>query len=147
MLVLEPIFEADLPAEQHAYRANRGGQSAVRAVHRLLNGGHTDGVDADLSAYVDTIPHPELMKSLARRGVDRRMLHRIKMWLDAPVEETDERGRKKRTTVNRDTRRGPPQGSPIAPLRSNLDMRRFILGWKRAGLEGRLGAGNRQLRR
>ena len=62
------------------------------------------------------------------------------MWLDAPVEEDDERGRKKRTTVNRDTKQGIPQGSPISPLLSNLYMRRFVLGWKQAGLERRFSA-------
>ncbi len=135
MLVLEPIFEADLPPEQHAYRQDRNAQSAVREVHGLLISGYMDIVDADLSGYFDTIPHPELMKSVARRLVDRRMLHLVRMWLNAPVEERDERGRKKRTTTNRDSGRGIPQGSPISPLLSNLYMRRFILGWKKAGLE------------
>lgn len=140
MLVLESIFEADLPPEQHAYRQNRNAQSAVREVHGLLIGGYRDVVDADLSGYFDTIPHVELMKSVARRVVDRRMLHLVKMWLDAPVEELDERGRKRRTTTNRDAKKGIPQGSPISPLLSNLYMRRFILGWKQAGLEQQLGA-------
>jgi len=62
--------------------------------------------------------------------VDRQMLHLIKMWLEAPVEETDERGRRKRTTRSRDEKRGIPQGSPLSPLLSNLYMRRFVLGWK-----------------
>ena len=140
MLILEPIFEADMPQEQHAYRQNRNAQSAVREVHGLLASGHKDVVDADLSGYFDTIPHVELMKSVVRRVVDRRVLHLVKMWLDTPVEEQDGRGRKKRTTVNRDTKQGIPQGSPISPLLSNLYMRRFILGWKKAGLEQRLGA-------
>jgi RNA-directed DNA polymerase len=140
MLVLEPIFEADMPQEQHAYRQNRNAQSAVREVRGLLASDHKDVVDADLSGYFDTIPHVELMKSVVRRVVDRRVLHLVKMWLDTPVEEQDGRGRKKRTTVNRDTKQGIPQGSPISPLLSNLYMRRFILGWKKAGLEQRLGA-------
>jgi hypothetical protein len=80
------------------------------------------------------------MKSVARRIVDRRVLHLIKMWLDCPVEETDQRGRKKRTTEVRDRGRGIPQGSPISPLLANLYMRRFVLGWKKLGLERSLGS-------
>jgi RNA-directed DNA polymerase len=140
LLVLEPIFEADLPPEQYAYRAGRNALDAVKAVHSLLNTGHREIVDADLSAYFDTIPHQDLLKSVARRVVDRKVLHLIKMWLEAPVEETDKRGRKRRTTQNRDSGRGTPQGSPISPLLANLYMRRFILGWKKLGLERRFDA-------
>jgi RNA-directed DNA polymerase len=140
VLVLEPIFEADLPPEQHAYRPGRGAHDAIRAVHRLLATGHTEVVDADLSGYFDSIPHAELMKSAARRISDGAMLRLIKRWLTAPVEEADERGRRHRTTRNRDERKGVPQGAPISPLLSNLYMRRFILGWKRLGHERRLDA-------
>ena len=80
------------------------------------------------------------MTSVARRIADRRILHLIKMWLESPVEETDKRGRRTRTTPNRDCKRGIPQGSPISPLLSNVYMRRFILGWKGRDLEWRLGA-------
>jgi RNA-directed DNA polymerase len=137
VLILEPIFEADLPPEQYAYRADRSALDAVRHVHKLLNTGHGQVVDADLSSYFDSIPHVELMKSVARRVVDGAMLHLIKMWLEAPVEETDERGNKRRNTRNRDEGRGTPQGSPISPLLSNLYMRRFVLGWKKLGHEER----------
>jgi group II intron reverse transcriptase/maturase len=139
-LVLESIFEADLRPEQYGYRPGRNAQEAVVEVHRLLNTGHRAVVDADLSGYFDSIPHVELMKSVARRVVDRRVLHLIQMWLQAPVQERDERGRVKRTTVNREQKRGTPQGAPISPLLSNLYMRRFILGWKQSGLEQQLGA-------
>lgn len=139
-LVLEPIFEADLAPEQYAYRADRSALDAVRRVHSLLNTGHTEVVDADLSGYFDSIPHAELMKSVSRRVSDGRMLRLIKMWLQAPVEESDGRGRKSRTTRNKDEGRGIPQGAPVSPLLSNLYMRRFVLGWKVLGHESRLNA-------
>ena len=119
MLVLEPIFEADLPPEIYAYRAGRNAQQAAIEVEELLFRGHPDVVDADLADYFGSIPHSDLLKSVARRIVDRRVLHLIKMWLDCPVEETDERGRRTRTTEARDQRRGIPQGSPLAPLLAN----------------------------
>jgi len=139
MLVLEPIYEADLPPEQYAYRAGRNAQQAVAEVDKQLFHGHREVVDADLADYFGSIPHAELLQSVARRIVDRRVLHLIKMWLDCPVEETDDRGRKTRTTEARDKRRGIPQGSPISPLLANLYMRRFVLGWKKLGLEQSLG--------
>jgi group II intron reverse transcriptase/maturase len=140
MLVLEPIFEADLPSEQYAYRPGRNAQQAAMEVQESLRRGQTDVVDADLADYFGSIPHTELMLSLARRIVDRRVLHLITMWLECAVEETDPRGRKIRTTEAKDNGRGIPQGSPISPLLSNLYMRRFVLAWKKLGLERSLGS-------
>nr|WP_244412421.1 reverse transcriptase/maturase family protein [Sinorhizobium sp. CCBAU 05631] len=115
MLVLEPIFEADLPPELYAYRVGRNAQQAVTKVEETLFRGHPEVVDADLADYFGSVPHSELMKSLARRIVDRRVLHLIKMCLECPVEETDDRGRKTRTTEARDKRRGIPQAHPSHP--------------------------------
>ncbi|MGB7946523.1 MAG: group II intron reverse transcriptase/maturase [Candidatus Binatia bacterium] len=140
MLVLEPIFDADLPPEQYAYRPGRNAHQAVAEVGDLLFQGHSDVVDADLADYFGSIPHADLLKSVARRIVDRRVLHLIKMWLECPVEETDDRGRTRRTTRARDERRGIPQGSPLSPLLANLYMRRLVLGWKKFGLEQSLGS-------
>jgi RNA-directed DNA polymerase len=140
VLVLEPIFEADLAPEQYAYRAGRGAQDAVASVQGLLDRGYTEVVDADLSGYFDSIPHTELMKSVARRISDRRVLHLVKRWLEAAVEEKDEHGRVRRTTRNKDEGRGTPQGGVLSPLLANLYMRRFVQGWKHLGHEQRLDA-------
>src|SRR5450755_1045170 len=96
LVVLEPIFEADLQLEQHAYRPGQSALDAVEKVQALMRSGHTEVVDADLSGYFDSIPHAELMKSVARRISDGRMLRLIKMWLEAPVEETDAYGNRHR---------------------------------------------------
>ena len=137
LIVLEPIFEADLQPEQYAYRADRSALDAVQAVHRLLKAGHTEVVDADLTGYFDSIPHAELMQCVARRMSDKAVLHLLKLWLVAPVEEKDARGHVHRTTRNKDEGRGSPQGAPISPLLANLYMRRFVLGWKTLGHEQR----------
>ena len=140
MLVLQPIFEADLPSEMYAYRPRRNAQQAVVEVEELMFRGHPDVVDADLSDYFGSIPHAELLQSLARRIVDERVLHLLKQWLECAVEETDKRGRRRRTTEAKDNRCGIPQGSPISPLLANLYMRRFVLAWKKLGLEQSLGS-------
>jgi len=140
VLVLEPIFEADLPPEQHAYRAGHSALDAVQAAREHVSRGYTEVVDADLSGYFDAIPHSDLLKSLSRRISDRHLLGLIKKWLVAPVEETDARGHTRRTTRNRDEGRGSPQGSPLSPLLANIYMRRFIVGWKVLGHEQRLQA-------
>ena len=108
-LILEPIFEADLEPNAYGYRPQRSAQDAIQEVGELLRGGYTDIVDADLSKYFDNIPHSELLQCVARRIVDKHMLHLIKMWLKVPVEERDENG-KRRLTGGKDNDRGTPQG-------------------------------------
>jgi len=128
-LVLEPIFEADFEDSAYGYRPNRGGGQAVKEVHRLICRGYTDVVDADLSGYFDTIPHADLLRSVARRVVDRHMLHLIKMWLKAPVEERDGDG-KRRMSGGRRATRGTPQGGVASPLLANIYMNRFLKHWR-----------------
>ena len=140
VLILSPIFEADLQPEQYAYRQGRNAHDAVRRIHSLLNTGYRDVVDADLADYFGGIPHAELLASVARRVSDRHMLHLIKQWIVVPVEEDDGRGGKRRTAEARHKKKGIPQGAPISPLLSNIYMRRFLLGWKVLGHAARLNA-------
>ena len=140
LLVLEPIFEADLEPDQYGYRRGRSANDAVKRVHGLLQRGHQEVVDGDLSNYFGEIPHAELMKSIARRVSDGRMLGLIKAWLEMPVEEDDGKGGGRRTNRGRRERKGTPQGAPISPLLSNLYMRRFVLGWRVLGYARRFRA-------
>src|ERR1022692_686512 len=134
MVVLEPIFDVDLPAEQHGYRAQFSAHTAVKEVSRLINAGHTQVIEADLAAYFGSIPHSELLKSVARRVSDRHLLHLIKMWLVAPVDEDDGKGGWKRTTKNKDRGRGVPQGAPATPLTQKITCaaarRRVVGSWR-----------------
>ena len=125
MLVLSPVFEADLQPEQYAYRPGRGAHDAVRRVHRLLNTGHREVVDADLSDYYGQIPHSDLLRSIARRVSDGRLLGWVKSWLEMAVEEDDGRGGRRRTNRARRERKGLPtilQVASSCSLRSAADM-------------------------
>lgn len=139
MLVLEPMFEADFDDAAYGYRPKRSALDAVQRVHKAIDEGHTEVVDADLSMYFDTIPHPELMRCVARRISDGKMLHLIKMWLKAPVEATDERGHR-RMSGGKKVTRGTPQGGVASPLLANIYMHRFIKAFRKYGLDRRYGA-------
>jgi RNA-directed DNA polymerase len=138
-LVLEPIFEADLEPSAYGYRPKRSAADAIRKVHRLLCDGYTQAVDADLSKYFDTIPHSDLLKCVARRIVDRDVLHLIRMWLKAPVEVRDQNG-KRRWEGGKKSRRGVPQGGTLSTTLANLYMNRFLKYWRVSGQERRLQA-------
>lgn len=134
-LVVEPIFEADFEETAYSYRPGRSAEDAVREVHRLLCQGYTDVVDADLAKYFDTIAHPELMQSVARRVVDRQILKLIKAWLKVPVEERAERGNR-RMSGGKGSKMGTPQGGVISPLLANIYMHRFLRAWRVRGKGG-----------
>jgi len=131
-LVLEPIFVADLDPSAFGYRPRRSGTDAIREVHQRLCDGYTDVVDADLAKYFDTIPHSPLMRSVARRIVDRNVLRLIKMWLKTPVEERDKDGGR-RMTGGKHSTCGTPQGGVISPTLSTLYMNRFLKHWRASG--------------
>lgn len=138
-LVLEPIFEAGFDEAAYGYRPKRSALDAVRVVHKAIDEGHTEIVDADLSRYFDSIPHSELMQCVARRISDGKMLHLIKLWLKASVEETDERVHRRMSGGKKATR-GTPQGGVASPLLANIYMHRFIKAFRMYGLDRRYGA-------
>ena len=133
--MLEPNVEADLEPRQNGYRPGRSAKDAMGRVHGLLERGHQELVDGDLSNYFGEIAHAELIGSIARRVSDGRMLKWIKAWLEMPAEEGDGKGGKRRRNRGRKQRKGTPQGAPISPLLSNLYMKRFVLGWKVLGYQ------------
>jgi RNA-directed DNA polymerase len=131
-IVLEPVFEADFEDSAYGYRPRRSAIDAIKEAHRLLCRGYTDVVDADLSKYFDSIPHADLLKSVARRIVDRHVLRLIKLWLRAPVEERDGDGNR-RMSGGKDHKRGTPQGGVASPLLSVIYMNRFLKHWRLTG--------------
>jgi len=132
-LVLEPIFEADFEDNAYGYRPARGAVDAVKEVHRHICRGYTDVVDVDLSRYFDSIPHAELLKSVARRIVDRHVLRLIKLWLKAPIEERDDGDGTRRIGGGKSSTRGTPQGGVASPLLANIYMNRFLKHWRLTG--------------
>ena len=139
LLILQPIFEADLEPTAYGYRPGRTAREAVETVHRALCAGQTQVVDADVSQYFDTIPHAALMQALARRISDRKLLRLLKRWLKAPVAEQAGGGGWRYTGGKRATQ-GIPQGGVISPLLANLYMNRYLQAFRRAGLDRRYGA-------
>lgn len=140
LLVLGPIFEADLLPQQFGFRPERDAKMAVRqAFWHITDHGRCEVVDADLSDYFTSIPHGPLMRCVSRRIADGAILSVIKRWLTVPVVERTQH-EAHYSTEAKDRHRGTPQGSPISPLLANLYFRRFLLAWERFGHQAQLDA-------
>lgn len=138
-LVIEPIFEADFCDNSYGFRPKKSAHDAADDIARALYKGHTQVIDADLSKYFDTIPHSNLMATVAERICDGAILRLIRMWLKASVVEEDEDG-VKRHIGGKGNRKGTPQGGVISPLLANLYLHLLDRIWERQQLEKRLGA-------
>ena len=129
VLYLEPIFEADFKDNLYGYRPGRSAHDALKEVQKRLWDRTTHVVDADLSKYFDSIPHADLLKSVARRVSDGKMLRLIKLWLKSPVvEQTGTKGPK--ITGGKKCKQGVPQGGVISPLLANIYINRFVRHWE-----------------
>lgn len=130
LMVIEPIFEADFLDCSHGFRAKRSAHDALDEVRQHIKEGKVSVYDADLKGYFDSIPHDKLMACLRMRIVDRNVLRLIKLWLQAPVIEEDEQGKRH---PPRKTTQGAPQGGVISPLLANLYLHWFDTMFHRKG--------------
>ena len=139
-LVIEPIFEADFCESSYGFRPKRSAHDAVDDIAKTMYQGYTQVIDADLSKYFDTIPHANLMATVAERISDGGILHLIKMWLKAPVIEEDKNGKKRTVGGGKRNRKGTPQGGVISPLLANIYLHILDRIWERLKLKTKLGA-------
>ena len=134
-LVLEPLFEADFEPDSYGFRPRRAAHDALDAIRAAMEAGMRWVIDADVTAYFDTIPHDRLMKTVAQRVVDGAMLALAKQFLEAPIIDDRDGGRPRRP------RQGTPQGGVISPLLANVTHlldRNFRRHVERGQLHGRL---------
>ena len=121
LLILEPIFEADFLECSYGFRPGKSAHQALGAIGRNLQEGLREVYDGDLEGYFDSIPHEKLMACLEMRIADRSVLRLIRLWLEAPVIEPDEKGKPR----GKRYRQGTPQGGVISPLLANVYLHWF----------------------
>lgn len=118
LLILEPIFEADFLGCSYGFRPNRSAHDALAAVRQELQSGRLTVYDADVQGYFDSIPHAQLLAAVEKRIADRSVMQLIRLWLQAPVEDEQGGGPKRKNT-------GTPQGGVISPLLANIYLHWF----------------------
>jgi group II intron reverse transcriptase/maturase len=130
LLLIEPIFEVDFKDVSFGFRPGRSAQQAAKTVVKYLNWGLTQVCDVDITSYFDSISHVKLMKLVARRINDRRVLGLIKQWLSCAIEENGSRWKPSR---------GTPQGGVISPLLANIYLHVLDEEWEKRGYNRREG--------
>jgi group II intron reverse transcriptase/maturase len=125
-LILEPIFEADFKDFSYGFRAGKSCHHAVQAVWKWMNFGQTEVIDADIQGYFDNIPHDKLLRSIARRVSDGKMLRLIKLFLKTPIQEGGSLHK---------SEKGTPQGGVISPLLANIYLNHLDQFWVRKGYD------------
>lgn len=127
-LILEPIFEADFLDCSYGFRPERSQHQALNTIRTALKTGMNSVYDADLKGYFDSIPHEKLMSCIQMRIVDRNVLHLIRMWLKAPVQEDKGGGKGPKIEY---PKQGTPQGGVISPLLANIYLHWFDFKFQR----------------
>ena len=131
LLILEPIFEADFEDCSYGFRPGRSAHQALEEIRGHVQAGYQAVYDADLKGYFDSIPHDKLLACVRMRVVDRSVLKLIRMWLETPVVEPGEKGRRSAEKWSR-SEKGTPQGGVISPLLANLYLHWFDKVFHRA---------------
>ena len=126
LMVLEPIFEADFSDSSYGFRPKKSAHDAVREIYKYLNWGCEEIYDVDLEKYFDTVEHWKLMRLLARRISDGKILHVIKQWLSCGYVEDNQ---------HRQSKRGTPQGGVISPLLANVYLHPVDKAFERNGIK------------
>ncbi len=124
-LILEPIFEARFEPISYGYRPNMSAADAMERV-RMVCHGRRWAIEVDVEGYIDAVGHGRLLRTLARKIADGRVLKLIRSWLNAGIVEPD--GRKVKPSC------GVPQGGVISPLLSNVFLHMLDRYWRVKGI-------------
>lgn len=125
LIVLEPIFEADFMESSYGFRPKRSAHGAIREIAKYLNWGCEEIYDVDVEKYFDTVEHHKLLKLVAQRISDGKILRVIKQWLNSGYVEDGQ---------HRQSKRGTPQGGVISPLLANIYLNPIDRAFEQSGI-------------